>query len=196
MSGADESENERNSPLTWPKRVVSPTKAHNNTGRPNSALNFKWHNFCVTAHEEQERGGSTPHDTDTTGTSKTCQTCHMVTFHCENNVFVCVCVCLCVSDTLLLTKPSQATVLRADIKFLIKETRENLVVQRVQCGKVSLKFGLMTKAILQVIPERTMCATKRCMSSGCMGLVTRSLFHMALDMLCQELHDLVVGDAT
>ena len=55
---------------------------------------------------------------------------------------------------------------------------------------------------LQVTLEKAMCATKRCMSLGCMGLVTRSLFlqdwelakvalscHMALDMLCQEMHE-------
>ena len=48
--------------------------------------------------------------------------------------------------------------------------------RRVQCGKVKVKHGLKTKAFLQVILERTMCATMRCASSGCMSLVTRSLF--------------------
>ena len=57
-----------------------------------------------------------------------------------------------------------------------------------------------TEACLQVTLEKTMCATMRCMSLGCMGLVARSLSlflkdwelakvalscHMALDMLCQ-----------
>ena len=59
--------------------------------------------------------------------------------------------------------------------LLILETRGNLVAQIAQCGKVKVKRGMKTKAFLQVILERTMWATMRCTSSGCMGLVTRSL---------------------
>ena len=47
--------------------------------------------------------------------------------------------------------------------------------QRVQCGKVMVKRGMKTKGVLEVILERTMGATMRCTSSGCVGLVTRSL---------------------
>ena len=75
--------------------------------------------------------------------------------------------------------------------------------QRVQSGRVKAKPGRKTKAFLQVIFEKAMCATMRCTSSGCMGLVDKiSLFlqdwelakvalscHMALDMLCQEMNE-------
>ena len=53
-----------------------------------------------------------------------------------------------------------------------------LVVQKVECGKVRAKPDQKTKGIFQVMLRGTMCATQRCMSSGCMGLVTRSLFLM------------------
>ena len=64
---------------------------------------------------------------------------------------------------------------RVVVKLLLQETCGDTVARRVQCGKVRVKLGLKTQAFLQVILERTMCATKRCTSSGCMGLVTRSL---------------------
>ena len=65
-------------------------------------------------------------------------------------------------------------------------------------GRVKAKFGRKTKVCLPLALEET----RRCTSSGCMGLVARSLFsckigswqkvalscHMALDMLCQEMH--------
>ena len=74
------------------------------------------------------------------------------------------------------------------------------------------KPGQQTKACLQVTFEKATCATKRCTSLGCMGLVTRSLSlflkdwelarvalscHMVLDMLCQERHEARwLGEAT
>ena len=91
-----------------------------------------------------------------------------------------------------------------DVMLLIWEMNGNGAVQRVQCGKVRAMPGQKMKACLQVTLERTMCATMRCTSSGCMGLVTRSLSlflkdwelakvalscRMALDMLCQEMHE-------
>ena len=86
--------------------------------------------------------------------------------------------------------------------LLIQETTVNWAVQRVHCGKVRVKLGPKTKAFLHVILKSAMCATSRCKSLGCMGLVTGSLFlkdwelakvasscHMVLDMLCQEVHE-------
>ena len=63
-------------------------------------------------------------------------------------------------------------------------------------------FGWKTKVCLLAAFGKGMCATMRCMSSGCIGLVTRSFFflqdwelaqvalscHMALDRPCQELN--------
>ena len=61
--------------------------------------------------------------------------------------------------------------------------------------------GRRMKMRLLPPPVKALCAMMRCTSSGCMGPVTRSLFscrigelevalscHMALDMLCQEMH--------
>ena len=76
-------------------------------------------------------------------------------------------------------------------------------VQLVHCGSEKAKFGRKTKVCLPVSPGKAMCATKRCMSLGCMGPGDNiSLFlkdwelakvalscHMALDMLCQEMHE-------
>ena len=70
-------------------------------------------------------------------------------------------------------------------------------------GEVGAELGQKTKACLEVTLEKAMWATKRCMSLGCVGLMTRSLFflkdwelakvalscHMALDMLCQVMHE-------
>ena len=60
--------------------------------------------------------------------------------------------------------------------LLIWETCGDPVDQRVQFGKVKMKLGLETKAFRRVSLERTMGAMVRCTSSGCMGVVTRSLF--------------------
>ena len=77
----------------------------------------------------------------------------------------------------------------------LEGTNGSWAAQRVQCGRVKAKLGQRTKACLQVTLGKAMCATNRCMSLGCMGLVARSLFlkdwelakvaltcHMALDM--------------
>ena len=64
-----------------------------------------------------------------------------------------------------------------------------------------------TKVFRRVSLKRTRCATMRCTSSGCTGLVARSLFflqdwelakvalscHVALDMLCQEMNEALVA---
>ena len=61
------------------------------------------------------------------------------------------------------------------------------------------KLARKTKVCLLVALVKAMCAT-RCTSSGCMGLVTRSLLEVwelakvascdtALDMQCQEMHE-------
>ena len=55
------------------------------------------------------------------------------------------------------------------------KTCGDMVAQRVQFGKVRMKLGLTTKASHRVSLAKTMCATARCTSSGCMGLVTRSV---------------------
>ena len=69
--------------------------------------------------------------------------------------------------------------------------------QRAQCGRAKAKRGRKTEVCPPVALVKAMCATMRCTSSGCMGLVTRSLFscrieswqrYMALAMLCQEMH--------
>ena len=51
---------------------------------------------------------------------------------------------------------------RVVVVFLTLETRGDSVARRVQCGQVKVKHGLKTKAFLQGLPERTMCARKRC----------------------------------
>ena len=45
---------------------------------------------------------------------------------------------------------------------------------RIRCGRVRMKvkLGVRTKAFLQVFLERIVCATVRCTSLGCVGLVT------------------------
>ena len=48
--------------------------------------------------------------------------------------------------------------------------------QRVQCGRVKAKLGRKTKVCLLVALEKAMCPKMCWMSSGCMGLVARSLF--------------------
>ena len=61
---------------------------------------------------------------------------------------------------------------------------------RVQSGRVKAELGRKTKVCIQVALEKAMCATMRCTSSGCVGLVKVVLScHMALDMLCQEMHE-------
>ena len=63
------------------------------------------------------------------------------------------------------------------------------------------------KVCLPVALEKAMCATMRCTSSGCVGLVAVFLkdwelaqealsCHVALDMLCQEVHEAWSGGAT
>ena len=87
------------------------------------------------------------------------------------------------------------------VVLLIWKIRGDSVARRARRGKVKVKHVLKTEASHQGFLERTMRATKRCTSSGCMGLVTRCLFmknwalarvalscYMALDMLCQEMH--------
>ena len=94
-----------------------------------------------------------------------------------------------------------------DIKLLIKGRRGKLVVQRVQNGKVRLKFGLKTKAILQVIFREDNVCNEALHVIGLYGpgdKVSLSLSlllkywelarvalicHMALDVLCQEMHE-------
>ena len=44
-----------------------------------------------------------------------------------------------------------------------------------QCGRVKAKLGRKTKVCLPVALVKAMCATMRCTSSGCMGLVARFL---------------------
>ena len=80
---------------------------------------------------------------------------------------------------------------KMDVMLLMWGTYGNWAVQRLQCGKVKAKPGQKTEACLRVTLEKAMCATKRCMSLGCMGLLTRSLWscHIALDMLCQDMHE-------
>ena len=46
---------------------------------------------------------------------------------------------------------------------------------------VKAKLGRKTKVCLPAALEKAMCATKRCTSSGCMGLVARSLFFFLKD---------------
>ena len=55
---------------------------------------------------------------------------------------------------------------------LVWGTNGKWPAQRAPCGRVKAKFGRKTKVAL----EKAMCATMRCTSSGCMGLVARSLF--------------------
>ena len=73
-----------------------------------------------------------------------------------------------------------------------------VLAQSVQCGRVKAMLHRKTKVCPLAALVEAMCATMRCTSSGCVGLVTRSLFscrigswqscHMALDMLCQEIN--------
>ena len=64
---------------------------------------------------------------------------------------------------------------------------------RAQCGRVKAKLGRKTKVCLQVGLGTATWVTVRCTSSGCAGLVARSLFSCRigsyLDMLCQEMHE-------
>ena len=62
-----------------------------------------------------------------------------------------------------------------DVMLLTWGTHGNWVVPRAQFGRVRAKLGRKTKVCLPVTLEKTMCATKRCTSLGCTGLVTRSL---------------------
>ena len=55
--------------------------------------------------------------------------------------------------------------------------------QRVQCGRGKAKLCRKTKVCPQVALVKAMCAMMRCTSSGCMGLVARSLF---VAILAQE----------
>ena len=50
------------------------------------------------------------------------------------------------------------------------------VAQRVQCGRVETKLGRKTKVCPPAALVKAMCATMRCTSSCCMGVVTRSPF--------------------
>ena len=61
------------------------------------------------------------------------------------------------------------------VKIRIEETCGHTVAQRVQCGKVTMKLDRRAKVFYRVFLERTLCAMVRCTSSGCVGLVTRSL---------------------
>ena len=83
---------------------------------------------------------------------------------------------------------------RVVVILLIQETRGDTVAQRVQYGKVRMKLGLKTTAFRRVSLEGTLCAMVRCTSSGCVGqdweLAKVALScHIALDMLCQEMHE-------
>ena len=51
---------------------------------------------------------------------------------------------------------------------------------KVECGRVKAKFGRKTKVCILVALEKAMWATMRCTSSGCMGLVARSLFSCSI----------------
>ena len=94
---------------------------------------------------------------------------------------------------------------------LVWETNGKWAVQRVQCGRVKTNRGRKTKVCLLVALEKAMCATRRFTSSGCVGFGDKiSLFlkdwelakvalscRMALDMLCQEMHEAsLLDDAT
>ena len=59
----------------------------------------------------------------------------------------------------------------------------NELLQRVQCGRVKETLGRKTKVRLPVALEKATWATMRCMSSGCMGLVARSLFSCRIGSL-------------
>ena len=89
-----------------------------------------------------------------------------------------------------------------DVMLLVWGTNGKWAAQRVPCGRVKAKLCRKTKVCLLVALVKAMCATMRCALSGCMGLVARSLSlkdwelakvalscHMALDMLCQEMHE-------
>ena len=72
---------------------------------------------------------------------------------------------------------------RVVVELLIQETCGETAAQRVQCGKVRMKHGLRTKAFHRVFLAKTMCATVRCTSLGCMGLVTRSFSSWRIESL-------------
>ena len=65
---------------------------------------------------------------------------------------------------------------KMDVMLLVWGTNGKWVAQRAECGRVKAKLGRKTKVCLPVALEKAKCATKRCTSSGCMGLVARSLF--------------------
>ena len=89
-----------------------------------------------------------------------------------------------------------------DFKPLSWEKNGRWAAPIVLCERVKAKLGRKTKVCLQGALGKAMCATMRCTSLGCMDPVARSLSfmkdwelakvalscHMALDMLCPEMH--------
>ena len=63
-----------------------------------------------------------------------------------------------------------------DVTSLVCGMNGKLAAQRAHCGRVKAKLGREAKVCLPMALVKAMCATMRCTSSGCMGLVTRSLF--------------------
>ena len=65
---------------------------------------------------------------------------------------------------------------KMDVMLLFWGTNGKWAAQRVQCGRVKAKLGRNTKLRPLLALVNAMWATMRCTSSGCMGLVARSLF--------------------
>ena len=62
-----------------------------------------------------------------------------------------------------------------DVIFLVWGTNGKWAAHRVHWERSKAKLGRKTKVRLLVALVKAMCATVRCTSPGCMGLVTRSL---------------------
>ena len=65
-----------------------------------------------------------------------------------------------------------------DVTSLVWEMNGECACPKSQCGKVKAKLGRKTRVCPLAALVKAMCATMRCTSSGCMGLVTRSLFFL------------------
>ena len=96
-----------------------------------------------------------------------------------------------------------------DVMLLVWGTNGKWAAQRVQCGRVKAKLGRKTKVCLQVALEKAMCndalhVTGLHGSSGKISLFLQDWeqakvalsCHMALDMLCQEMHEAWLSGVT
>ena len=63
-----------------------------------------------------------------------------------------------------------------DVTSLVWGTNGKWAAQRAKSGRVKATRGRKTKVRPPAALVKVMCATTRCTSLGCMGLVTRSLF--------------------